>query len=236
MPARAARQRRRGRDPGRRAVWRRARGARVKAAAGSSDELAAIWDARYGVSERLWSGRVNPVLEAEAVRLTAGRALDAGCGEGGDSLWLARRGWRVTGYDLSAVAIERSRAEAARLGVSDLASFDRSDLAVDPPSESAFDLVSGQYLHVIPSQREPLYRGLAAAVRPGGMLLLVLHDIRDLELGIARPPGDTMLGAEELRAFADGFTSVHLELRPRAAVDRAEAPATAHDLVLRVNL
>ncbi len=205
----------------------------MKAAAENSDELAAIWDARYGASERLWSGRVNPILEAEAASLAPGSALDAGCGEGGDSLWLARRGWRVTGYDLSAVAVERARAEAARLGFSDLASFDRSDLAVDPPPESAFDLVSGQYLHVIPSQREPLYRGLAAAVRPGGMLLLVLHDIRDLDLGIPRPPAETMLEAEELRAYADGFSAADVELRPRAAVDRAGQPATAHDLVLR---
>lgn len=205
----------------------------MKAAAENSDELAAIWDARYGASERLWSGRVNPILEAEAASLAPGSALDAGCGEGGDSLWLARRGWRVTGYDLSAVAVDRARVEAARLDVSDLASFARRDLAVDSPAESAFDLVSGQYLHVIPSQREPLYRGLAKAVRPGGMLLLVLHDLRDLELGIHCPPAETTLEADALRAYADGFASVHLEVRARAAVDRAGQPATAHDLVLR---
>jgi 2-polyprenyl-3-methyl-5-hydroxy-6-metoxy-1,4-benzoquinol methylase len=205
----------------------------VSASAGSSEELAAIWDARYGASERLWSGRVNPVLEAEAVRLTAGRALDAGCGEGGDSLWLARRGWRVTGHDLSRVAVERAHAESVRAGLGDRVSFAQRDLAADPPPESAFDLVSGQYLHVVPSQREPIYRGLATAVRPEGMLLLVLHDLRDLELGIRRPPAETMLEAEELRAYADGFSSAHVELRPRATVDRAGQLATAHDLVLR---
>lgn len=192
-----------------------------------------MWDARYGASERLWSGGVNPVLEAEAAQLASGRALDAGCGEGGDSLWLAQRGWRVTGYDVSSVAIARARAESMRLKLDELASFDQRDLAAHPPAESTFDLVSGQYLHVIPSQREPLYLGLAEAVRPGGLLLLVLHDKRDRELGIRRPPAETMLEAEELRACADGFASVHVELRPRATVDRTGQPAMAHDLVLR---
>lgn len=148
----------------------------MSAAAGRSDELAALWDARYGASERLWSGRVNPVLVAEAARLVPGRAID------------------------------RARTESERLGLADAASF---------------------------AQRDALYRGLAAAVRPGGILLLVLHEARDLELGIRRPPAETMLDADALRAHADGFASVHVELRPRAAVDRAGRPTTAHDLVLR---
>ncbi|MDO8337747.1 MAG: class I SAM-dependent methyltransferase [Microcella sp.] len=201
-------------------------------AARDADELAEIWDARYGASERLWSGRVNPVLEAEAAHLVTGRAIDAGCGEGGDSLWLARRGWTVLGYDLSAVAVNRARAESERLRLADVSSFEQRDLASKPPEE-VHDLVSGQYLHVIPAQRDPLYRGLAAAVRPGGVLLLVLHDARDLELGIARPPAETMLDADALRAHADGFASVHVELRSRAELDRAGRTATAHDLVLR---
>ena len=201
-------------------------------AARDADELAAIWDARYGASERLWSGRVNPVLKAEAARLAPGRAIDAGCGEGGDSLWLARRGWTVLGYDLSAVAVDRARAESERLGLADVSSFEQRDLASKPP-EAVHDLVSGQYLHVIPAQRDSLYRGLAAAVRPGGVLLLVLHDARDLDLGIPRPPAETMLDADALSAYADEFASVHLELRPRATLDRAGRTATAHDLVLR---
>lgn len=202
-------------------------------AAGSSDERAAVWDARYGASERLWSGRVNPVLETDAAGLNPGLALDAGCGEGGDALWLAKQGWRVKGYDLSGVAVERARGESIRLGLSDVTTFEQRDLAAEPPLAETFELVSGQYLHVIPSQRQPLYLGLSAAVRPGGVLLLVLHDRRDLELGIHCPPAETTLDAEELRAYADGFASVHLEVRPRETVDRAGHPATAHDLVLR---
>lgn len=202
-------------------------------AARDADELAAIWDARYSASERLWSGRVNSVLEAEAARLVPGRAIDAGCGEGGDSLWLARHGWTVDGYDLSAVAVDRVRLEAKRLGLADVTSFAQRDLAADPPPKAAHDLVSGQHLHVIPAQRDPLYRGLAAAVRPGGVLLIVLHDARDLDLGIRRPPAETMLDADALLAYADGFASARVELRPRPVTTHTGAGTTAHDLVLR---
>src|SRR3989442_3450022 len=76
---------------------------------------AAEWDARY--SERdgaMWSGRPNGRLVAEVADLTPGRALDVGCGEGADAIWLARRGWTVTAIDISDVAVSRAR-EAAKL-------------------------------------------------------------------------------------------------------------------------
>src|SRR5579859_4588006 len=73
------------------------------------------WDARY--SERdgaMWSGRPNGRLLAEVAGLTPGRALDVGCGEGADAIWLARSGWTVTAIDVSDVAVRRAR-EAAEL-------------------------------------------------------------------------------------------------------------------------
>lgn len=198
-----------------------------------STELAAIWDARYGATERLWSGRANPVLVAEAAGLPPGSALDAGCGEGDDSLWLASHGWAVTGIDLSGVAVARATAEAERRGLSGSATFAQHDLSIWAPPATSFDLVSAQHLHVLPESREAIYRGLAAAVRPGGTLLVVLHDARDLSAGIARPPASSMIDEDALRAYVAGFATVRIDLRPRAAVDRAGEPATAHDLVLR---
>jgi SAM-dependent methyltransferase len=60
----------------------------------------AFWDERYRTRDRLWSGRPNVQLIAEAQGLTPGRALDVGCGEGTDAIWLAQQGWTVTGIDL----------------------------------------------------------------------------------------------------------------------------------------
>ncbi len=76
-----------------------------------------VWDARYSELDRVWSGEPNHALTVEAERLASGRALDVGCGEGADAVWLASRGWRVTGLDPSAVARVWARAAGAAAGV-----------------------------------------------------------------------------------------------------------------------
>ena len=77
---------------------------------------AAEWDARYGEREAMWSGRPNGRLVVEVGTLTPGSALDVGCGEGADAMWLAQRGWTVTAIDISDVAIRRAREAAERAG------------------------------------------------------------------------------------------------------------------------
>ncbi len=74
---------------------------------------------RYGGEERMSSGNSNPQLVAEASGLTPGTALDVGCGEGGDVVWLAGHGWRATGADFSANGLARAARHAAEAGVAD---------------------------------------------------------------------------------------------------------------------
>src|SRR5918994_7799773 len=77
------------------------------------------WDERYSGDGTVWSGNPNAQLVAEASRLTPGTALDVGCGEGGDVIWLAMQGWRVTGADFSANGLARAARHAADAGVAD---------------------------------------------------------------------------------------------------------------------
>ncbi|MBP2340989.1 SAM-dependent methyltransferase [Saccharothrix coeruleofusca] len=131
------------------------------------------WEAHYNTRRRLWSGRANPVLTDVADGLPTGAALDLGCGEGGDAVWLARRGWRVTAVDVSATALARAEAHAAEAGVE--IRFERHDLAHTFP-QGAFDLVSAQYLQSpVDFPRAEALRRAADAVRPGGLLLVVDH-------------------------------------------------------------
>ncbi|GAB2477139.1 hypothetical protein GCM10027030_09320 [Luteococcus sediminum] len=137
---------------------------------------AAEWDERYS-GERVWSGAPNQSLVARASDLTPGRALDIGCGEGADSVWLATRGWRVTGLDISGKALERTLAAASSVGV-------RVDPVVAPFHEAelptaGFDLVSAMYPVLFKGQGTE--QRLLSLVAPGGHLLYVHHDFTPRE-------------------------------------------------------
>ncbi|MFI6904234.1 class I SAM-dependent methyltransferase [Nonomuraea sp. NPDC050394] len=134
-----------------------------------------FWDARYSESRRIWSGQPNTMLVTEVEGMAPGRALDLGCGEGGDVVWLARRGWRVTGVDVSRVALERAGEHAKEAGVADLVDLRWHQLGESFP-EGEFDLVSAAYLHSkVEMSREKILRAAAAAVAPGGVLLVLGH-------------------------------------------------------------
>jgi SAM-dependent methyltransferase len=135
------------------------------------------WDELYGAREQVWSGAANAALVRLAADLRPGAALDLGCGEGADAVWLALRGWRVTAVDISAVALARAAAHAAQAGVAERIEWQRHDLAVSFPAGS-FELVSAHFLHApaeLGMPRERVLRAAAAAVAPGGTLLIVGH-------------------------------------------------------------
>jgi SAM-dependent methyltransferase len=138
------------------------------------------WEERYASGQAHWSGRPNDVLVAETADLTPGSALDVGCGTGGDAIWLAGRGWQVTGVDLSRTALARAAAAAAQAGVADRTTWQHADLTTWAPPEHTFDLVTSSFLHVPGGVRDAVVSRLAAAVVPGGTLLVAQHDPSDL--------------------------------------------------------
>ncbi|GAA2012914.1 2-polyprenyl-3-methyl-5-hydroxy-6-metoxy-1,4-benzoquinol methylase [Nakamurella flavida] len=136
-----------------------------------------FWDERYAASQQIWSGNPNPQLVRHAAGLTPGTALDVGCGEGADVLWLARQGWQVTGLDVSAVALARaarSTAQAAEPGVEQRMSWQQADI-LTWRAEQRYDLVSAQFMHLPRPHLQRVQQELAAAVAPGGALLVVGH-------------------------------------------------------------
>lgn len=135
------------------------------------------WEERYAGSEAVWSGRVNPQLATEAAELTPGRALDIGSGEGADAIWLAERGWSVTGIDFSTVALKRAAEHAESTGVADRIDWRHLDIRTFAPAEQPerWDLVTSQYMHQPDGGMVEVTRRLADAVAPGGTLLVVGH-------------------------------------------------------------
>lgn len=138
-------------------------------------DAARFWDEHYRVPWPTLTGRANPLLAEIAGDLTPGAALDLGCGAGGDALWLAGRGWRVTAVDISANAVRRLTENAIALDPHARLAAQCLDLAEDFP-DGSFDLVSAQYFHTpFALSRAGVLRTAAHALRVGGRLVVVDH-------------------------------------------------------------
>lgn len=197
----------------------------------------AFWDGRYRQPGHLWSGSPNPQLVAGTSGLQPGSALDAGCGEGADAIWLARQGWAVTAVDISSVALARAAAyAAAEPGTAQRISWIHRDLTSWAPHAGAFDLVSAQFMHWPAAERTAVYGRLATAVAPGGTLLIVGHHPSDLATGARRPrlPG-LLFTPEETAAVLDpaAWEILACEARPRPAKDPTGHPIMVTDSVLQ---
>lgn len=195
---------------------------------------AAFWDGRYATHAHVWSGNPNPWLVRAVTGLPPGRALDAGCGEGADAHWLAGRGWRVHAVDVSTVALERGAAEAGP-AIADRIEWEQADLLAWVPVEQAYDLVSTQFLHFPSAVRTPVFAGLAAAVAPGGSLLVVGHHPSDLDGPVPRPhEPDLFFTAEQVAGGLDPqlWTVRTAAAEPRETTDGEGRTVTVHDAVL----
>ncbi|MFG3281524.1 SAM-dependent methyltransferase [Streptomyces sp. NPDC048111] len=141
----------------------------------TTPDAVAYWDDVYATRPAATDPRPNVRLTETVTGLRPGDALDLGCGNGGDALWLARQGWRVTAVDISAVAVERLAALARSGGLGPRVATAAHDLhASFPPGE--FDLINAHYLHTpYDLDRAAALRGAAHALRVGGRLLVVDH-------------------------------------------------------------
>jgi thioredoxin reductase/SAM-dependent methyltransferase len=199
----------------------------------------ADWDHRYE-GDRMWSGNPNGTLVNEISGLTPGRALDVGAGEGGDALWLAQQGWKVTANDISQRALDRVSAEADRHGLQ--IECHRADAnALDAFEPGAFDLVSAQYASIPRTPDGRGIRNLVDAVAPGGTLLVVGHDLEPMRAPIdtrmhsqAFDP-DAYLRLDEIAASLAASPEWNIEVREKRPRPPGAISASHHvdDIVLR---
>lgn len=197
---------------------------------------AAFWEQRYAEADRIWSGRVNAVLADVASTLEPATALDLGCGEGGDAVWLAEHGWAVTAVDISSTAIARGEAAARERGLDGRLRFVAADLETYDTTDH-FALVTASFLHS-PTMldRVSVLRRAADFVEQGGNLLITSH--------AAPPPWASQLHEhraellppdEDLSRLAydpDAWETVLCEVRRRDATAPDGSPATLDDGVI----
>jgi 2-polyprenyl-3-methyl-5-hydroxy-6-metoxy-1,4-benzoquinol methylase len=181
------------------------------------------WEERYSGEETLWSGRPNPQLVAEGSELTPGTAIDVGCGEGGDVIWLAERGWRVTGADFSAKGLARAARRAEAAGVADRTDWWEVDARTFAADGRSYDLVTTHFLHPPDAGMVDVTGRLARAVAPGGHLLVVGHAPSVVFARLTVGQRRAMWLAEDLLpGLPDDFEVLVAEQRPRTVTRDGE--------------
>jgi SAM-dependent methyltransferase len=178
-----------------------------------ADERRIQWDTRHQAGDFEGEGP-NPTLVLGASGLPRGSALELAAGSGTNAVWLAGQGWRTTAVDWSPVGLANGRAKADAAAVS-VKWLERNLFEWTPPGRS-FDLVVIVYLHVPPDERRPIYARAAAAVAPGGRMLVVGHDRLNATEGEGGPPDPERLFT------ADEIAVDLLAADPSLAVERAE--------------
>lgn len=189
------------------------------------------WNRRWAGERAHASTAPSEFLIAETEALLPGRALDVACGAGRNAVWLARRGWRVTGVDFSDVALRAARELAASAGVE--VEWIEADAVTWIPPRRAYDLVTVMYLQLPAAERRAALGHAADAVRPGGTLLVVGHDLLNLTEGWGGPTQAEVLFTPDDVVAEIGGLVIESSRRVRRAVAEGVGAREAIDALVR---
>ncbi len=194
----------------------------------NEETMQSMWDDRYREQTAMWGSEPNRFLVEAVADLTPGTALDLGCGQGRNAIWLAGHGFTVTGFDLSPVAVEQATAAAVAAGVD--VEFAAVDLTTWDPDGREWDLVVLAYVHVPEVMRRAVHAAAARAVAPGGRIVVIAHHLDNLGRGTTGPSNPDWLFTEDqlARDFAE-FDIVRNEqvLRPTEHGDALDVVCVA---------
>ena len=196
------------------------------------------WDRRYDTEEYVWHVAPNQFLPDLVSDLTPGRALDLACGEGRNAVWLAQRGWRVTGVDFSPVGLAKGQRLAADSGVEvEWVVADVTEVELTPAS---FDLVIVFYVQLPPPARAAMLHRAVRALGPGGRFVMVAHDLTNIAEGYGGPQDPAVmptpeLVSEDLRSSGVADLAIDRAERITRRVDTPDGPRDAIDCLVVAN-
>jgi len=198
----------------------------------ASDPSRERWNRRWAGEERVHASTApSRFVAAEVADLPPGAALDLACGAGRNAVWLAERGWRVTAVDFSGVALRMARSLEAERRVA--VEWVEADVLAWTPPPRAYDLVCVLYLQLPAGERRTALARAAAAVRPGGTLLVLGHDLLNLTDGWGGPTQADVLFTPDDVVAEVGDLWIEKAERVRRAVDEPGASREAIDALVR---
>lgn len=167
-------------------------------------DAAETWNRRFAADGFYFGTEPNGWLREHAAALSAGgRVLSVADGEGRNSVWLARQGWRVDAFDISEVGVRKAQALAAEAGVS--VDFQVADIDGWAWPQAAYDGVAAIFVQFAdPALRARLFAHIVDTLKPGGVLLLQGYTPRQLVYRTGGPGQLTHLYTEPMlrQAFA----------------------------------
>lgn len=183
------------------------------------------WNDRYAQHDLVWSSEPNEFVKMHVADLDPGRALDLGCGEGRNAIWLAQKRWAVVATDFSDVAIEKAIASSHHRGITvDFRVEDATEVAAH---EGHYDLIVMAYLHVDAAAFDDILRRAVQKLAPKATLFVVGHHIDNPDRGHGGPPDRRVL--QDPETIAAHLTDLHIvaaqEVTRTVHVDGGEATA-----------
>ena len=197
----------------------------------TSDRMRERWNVRYASADAHSTPVPNRFLVAEVADLPPGRALDLACGAGRNAVWLAERGWSVTAVDFSDVGLSIARELGEARGT--VVDWIEADVLVWTPTANGYDLVCVLYLQLPGDERRTVLRLAADALRPGGTLLVIGHDLLNLAEGSGGPTQpDVLFTPDDIVREMDGLT-IEKAGRVRRPVEEDGEARDAIDALVR---
>ena len=158
------------------------------------------WDKKYATEKFLFGREAIPFLQEHVDRLPKGQVLDLEMGEGRNGVFLATKGFNVTGVDISAEGLKKAAALATERGAAITTIVADLDTYEIPPN--TFDVIICTYY----LQRD-LFPKIVTALKPGGMVLIETYTMDHLQY---RPRFNKayLLDPKELRTMLSGLRPV----------------------------
>jgi SAM-dependent methyltransferase len=150
-----------------------------------------FWDERFSSEEYIYGTSPNKFFREQLDKLTPGKILLIGEGEGRNSVYAAKNGWGVDAVDYSSVARDKALNLAKISGVS--INYDVQKIQNFFPVKNFYDTAAIIFVHLNPFERKTLHRKIIDALTPQGIVIFEVYEKDQLGKTSGGPQNSEML-------------------------------------------